>query len=201
NMNSNPGSDTAYNLSVAVTPAAGASRVNFNTSAADQVQLRGLAVPVPFDGLGDGLVVIGAATGSLPSPATGFGGPGGSVRVYISDGAGGPAPRAMVENLWNSAAFDGYWGLQSGFVTAVTRGLTVAPGVITNPARNGFAVVTSFDDSFNSVTYVGEDIIGDVNGDGAVDSSDITIILRHLNKAPGTVAGEDGYTIYTWGEG
>jgi len=81
------------------------------------------------------------------------------------------------------------------------RSLTLAPGVVANTARNGLAIAPSFDDSFNSVTYVGEDIIGDANGDGAVDGSDITIILRHLNKAPGTVAGEVGYTIYTWAEG
>src|SRR5439155_24487132 len=104
--------------------------------------------------------VIGAAAGTNPRPATGFGATGGSVRTYLGNGAGRPVERAVAEALWNSAVFDGYYGLQSGFVTAITRGITLDPSIVTNTARNAFAIVPSFDDSFNSVTYIGEDIVG-----------------------------------------
>src|SRR6185369_12602430 len=172
----------------------------FQTS---QVHLRDLTVN-PVGVGGNGKVVLSGAFGAgPPNPLTGFGGYGGSVAVYLGDGAGaaGYPSRATIENLWNSIVFEGYWGLQNGFVTAVTRGVTLDSGVLTNTSRNGLSLLPSFDDAFNQVYYLGEDILGDSNGDGSVDSADITQVLRHLNKAPGVVAGEAGFTLYTWGEG
>src|SRR6185295_7373112 len=132
-VQSDPGSTSAYNLSVNVTPSAGTSTVHI-AGGTTGVHLRDLRVNAVAAG-GAGLLIIDAApAGSVGVASTGFGAVGGSVGVFIGNGAGGTglASRATVENLWRSAALEGYWAKQNGQVSAITRGLTLDVGVVTD---------------------------------------------------------------------
>src|SRR5204863_6007295 len=59
NLPVNPGSDTGYSLALGATPAAGTSSLlNLTIATNELTQLRSLSVSTPFDGAGDGLLVI-----------------------------------------------------------------------------------------------------------------------------------------------